>query len=160
MNRWVGDARFDESQMHRYLLTREQVGRVRSIVCFAGLNPSVAGAVKGDPTVTRLMAFTLRWGYSSLSVVNTNPHIATDPSKSIVPGEIVLSENDRTIREQFEQATLIVCMWGTNVEPALADRVVGLLPRDTLVGCFGRNKNGTPKHPLYLRDDCALEPYP
>jgi hypothetical protein len=57
---------------------------------------------------------------------------------------------------------LVVAAWGQPPKalaargPALAEMLAGA---GVTLMCFGRNADGSPKHPLYQRKDAALAPY-
>ena len=47
-------------------------------VCWIMLNPSTADAFKDDPTIRRIIGFTMRWGYDALEVGHPYECIETD----------------------------------------------------------------------------------
>lgn len=49
------------------------------MIAWAMLNPSVADSGRDDPTMLRVMEFSLRWGFGSCVVVNIYPFITPDP---------------------------------------------------------------------------------
>lgn len=156
-----GSAVFSEDGRYRYRLGREIEGLAVNpgMVLFAGLNPSKAGAVKTDPTATRMRKFTEAWGYRRFGIINLFAHVATDPREllKLDYAEAVGPDNDRHITEAAQEATLIIAAWGSSYPKALARRVGEVL--DLLeeaagaVHHLGMTKNGDPRHPLYLRRD-------
>lgn len=48
-----------------------------------------------------------------------------------------------------------IVAWGANAPTDRALRVLNIMAmRGVFPLCLGRNKDGSPKHPLYLRSDC------
>ena len=78
--------------------------------------------------------------------------------------EIVnLPENDEWIRRIAAKARLVVVGWGVpGLKSGRAEAVEKILLEvcdPAKVFCFGRNKDGSPKHPLYQRTAAPLVPY-
>jgi hypothetical protein len=53
---------------------------------------------------------------------------------------------------------LTICAWGQNAKPERVEQVRPLLPK----GCRARaiNRDGSPKHPLYIAHNTALVDFP
>jgi hypothetical protein len=145
---------------YRYSLTRGNCDQ--KPVLFVMLNPSTADALEDDPTIRRCVGFAKSWSYDSIQVVNLFAWRATDPNnlpwKSV---EAVGPENDDHINQHAKSAGLIVCAWGNHVSTSSrASHVIRLLKSSGVpVKCLGRNKSGTPKHPLYLASNTQLEDF-
>lgn len=145
--------------LYRYRLIRGwDFGK--GTVNFIMLNPSTADAYVDDPTIRRCIGFAMDWGYQDLIITNlfairsTSPDLLYQYQKPIGP------LNDKMIREAAEHADKIVCAWG--VHGNFRDRgrhVLDMLSefgRDR-VWCFGKTKDASPKHPLYLAKTSKLE---
>lgn len=123
---------------------------------FIMLNPSTADAVENDPTITRCMGFAKREGATHLTVVNLFALRSTDPNGLLRHDSPIGPENDKHILKEVESHKLmpIVAAWGSHkfaVQRALqVCELVGDL------WCLGKTKNGSPRHPLYLRNDQEL----
>ena len=63
-------------------------------------------------------------------------------------------KNLKIISELIKKSDLIVYAWGNLVSEPMQLRKLIESPL-----CFGINKNGTPKHPLYLRSDTKLQDF-
>lgn len=144
--------------IYRYKLTRTW-GDPSKSMCFVGLNPSVADATDDDPTIRRLVQFAIREGCGRLAVVNLFAMILTDSKK--LPAQIapIGPFNRRFVSEEIQHSKLTVVGWGSNkaVTPGIVNNVI--LDGLSHVFCFGTNKDGSPKHPLYLKSTTPLRPW-
>lgn len=165
---------------YRYTLKRCW-GEGRRTVCWIMLNPSTADHTEDDPTIWRCIRFSQDWGYDRLVVVNLWPYRATS---SRDPGflKFVRWEHngpDWWVRDQIhfrnlpiiEQhvygSDLSVAAWGANamkldsgyVEHVAEELSWGDKPLDFMgLHCLGTTKDGSPRHPLYVKADA--EPIP
>jgi len=156
-------ARFSDCRKWRYSLWRVW-GRIESprMMMFLGMNPSIANEVRLDPTVSKMIRYAKRGGFDGLYVANVFAWVETDSRKLptvIASGtDIIGQENDAAILEMGRRSGSIVC--GCGNPSMLLGRwptVKWMLLRAGLKPmAFGVNKNGTPVHPLYQRDDAPL----
>lgn len=127
---------------------------------FIGLNPSTADETTDDPTIRRCVGFARRWGFARLKMVNLYALRATDPKALYaIHGDIVGLDNDCTLAKVIGGSDLVVCAWGTHashIDGFRASRVLRLIAAPH---CLGRNKDGSPKHPLYLPADTDPQPF-
>ncbi|HGF9504284.1 TPA: DUF1643 domain-containing protein [Acinetobacter baumannii] len=138
----------------RYLLSR---GACLNPLVFVMLNPSIADAYIDDPTIKRCKGFASLAGFDGIIVVNLYAYRATNPKEVFQFQDPVGTENDAYILEVAAKHKNIVCAWGSNAEKARAEHVLSLLNRaDAKIFCLGLNKNGSPKHPLYIPSDQNL----
>ena len=159
----IKDAKFSDCGKYRFWLKRiwdEELPQLQLI----GLNPSTANAETDDPTIRRVAGTADRnWlnglaaanGYGGIWMTNLFPFITAYPSE-LRTDDIGISLNDFVLR-----ATAIYCRdvcfcWG-NFDVLGRDKVVMEMFPDAL--CFGKNKNGSPKHPLYLKSTTELIKY-
>lgn len=143
--------------LYRYALTRTWADGPWAL--FVMLNPSTADAMQDDPTIRRCVAFAKREGCGSLEVVNCYAWRATDPTAlREQPGrDIVGPQNRQAVRAGVARASLVICAWGAHP--------VGSSPVPTIVAeadrwCLGVTKDGSPRHPLYVRGDAPLVRWP
>jgi hypothetical protein len=134
------------------------------------LNPSTADAEKDDPTIRRVRGFTKREGYGAFVVVNVWALRATDPRDLHSRREAYEPENINHVTRIVMDRDVVVA-WGghVSVSPAL-QRVKMALWDAKSVRCLGLTKgqraaggarvNRQPRHPLMLRKDTPLEPWP
>lgn len=142
MRRWIGDS-FPE----RYIM-------------FIGMNPSTADANVNDPTCAREWNFARREGFSAMIKANVGDYRATDPKTLLAPGVIPVSDaNLPVIRNAASKAAMVVLCHGKlnkALQPAGRLLVSALNADGVGLWCFGVNADGSPKHPLYLRQDTPL----
>lgn len=146
---------------YRYTLWRRWGAGTTCI--FIGLNPSTADASVDDPTVCRCIDFARRWRHGSLVMLNLYAWRDTSPkalfnAQSVGRCDIIGPGNDHRLRHYTMAQSHVIAAWGAN---APIDRVRDVLR--LMVGvqlqCLGYNKSGSPKHPLYVRADTALQPW-
>ncbi|OPG16961.1 DUF1643 domain-containing protein [Ferroacidibacillus organovorans] len=146
------DAIFDLDHRYRYSLTRCWDSKGSRMV-FLMLNPSTADAHQNDPTITRCMNFSRRWGFGSLEVVNLFAYRSTDPGMLSVVDDPIGPENDAYILNAITRSELVVLAWGTKGVLRQRDQEVLNLISDHELYALEISKYGHPKHPLYLRSE-------
>lgn len=147
---------------YRYWLSRTfepATGKnFHSPVLFIMLNPSTADALLDDPTIRRCISFAKRWGHLGVTVANLYAYRATDPKdlwKTEHPEGI---KNDLWLQRLINDHAFVVCAWGVNAEVSRVERFKRLaFSINTNLWCLGTTKNGSPKHPLYIKADQELE---
>lgn len=150
-----------ECGTYRYRLSRRWAEGPTCL--FIMLNPSTADAEEDDPTIRRCMGFAKREGGGGLEVINLFTLRATDPadlSRHPYP------HGPEAVRHAVEAVTAakgpVICAWGA--DPAAQSAAPDMLNLVRAAGhqplCLGMTKAGAPRHPLYLRADAALAPYP
>ena len=122
-----------------------------------GLNPSKAGAVRNDPTVTRGIVRADRDGFGGFFMGNLYGYVSTDPKALLRDGDFVGELTDRYLKEMIALANQTICGWGSF--PAAAKRAGDVLRMIPEPYCFGVNKDGQPKHPLYLPYSASVVKY-
>lgn len=149
-------------EKYRYVLKRRIPQPVRWVkkVVFIMLNPSTADHTIDDPTIRRCISFAESWGCTELSVVNLYAYRATDPIdlKTLSAIEAKGPENLNYQLEEINSANLIIAAWGKH-GGALGTPEIRNIIAFTEVKCLGKNKDGSPKHPLYIKSDKELEIY-
>lgn len=146
--------------MYRWSLRRqwECSGRHKLWVM---LNPSSADGIADDRTLSRCIAFSMRSGDASLTVVNLFAY-RTVYSKLMQDAarngfDIVGHANDAHIEYEASRADTVILAYGDAARhsPDRVKTVLGLLgsvPRYHL----GITRSGHPRHPLYVRDDAPF----
>ncbi len=148
---------------YRYSLTRVWDGD-KPRVLFIMLNPSTADADNDDPTIRRCIGFAKNWGYGGVYVVNLFALRATNPKDLLKAPFVVGVENEKWIRRMSCIADLVVCAWGNG---AIVDKLQKRLDHtwkplswiSKPLHYIELSKDGTPKHPLYLRKNLLPKPY-
>ena len=114
------------------------------------LNPSIADDKRDDPTIKRLIFFTKKFRYGGFYVANLFTQITPYP-KELNMDNLSKKNNLKIINDLIKKSDSIVYAWGNLVsEPRELLEII-----DSPL-CFGKNLNGTPKHPLYLPSNSKL----
>lgn len=118
----------------------------KPFVMFVMMNPSTADANEDDPTIRRCIGFAKSWGYGGIYVGNISPFRATDPKTLIKSKELFPIGHLSNIWEMIEKCKLHVLAHG---------KIPFKHPDIKFMGwkCLGQNKDGSPKHPLYLKSN-------
>lgn len=153
-------ATISECGRYRFDLDRKTKAPGDGSVLWVMLNPSTANADEDDATIRMCIGFTELWGFARLRVVNLFAFRATDP-KELRSDDILHSDNiEALLRETFAKHDRVVFAWGGGIKYAepkwVADYVARLFSEAV---CLGHNKDGTPKHPLYLKYETQPIPY-
>ena len=140
---------FDTTGNYRYSLWRSWRKRGKR-VAFIMLNPSTADALKDDPTIRRCIAFAQAWGFASVEVVNLFAYRTSQPSKLKEISDPIGTDNDAYILQASQRSHTLIYAWGNWGSLLERDRQVQALLQGQEIGCLGVNRNGQPRHPLYL----------
>lgn len=154
-------AKFSPDRCYRYELGRLWDDTLPSLVVI-GLNPSTADEAEDDPTIRRCMGFARGFGCGSLIMLNLFAWRATDPRElRRVPHPIGIDNDSHILRAGvFWPPAIIVAAWGVHGALYGRAREVRRLLRTEDVHHLGLTKDGHPRHPLYLRADTPLTPWP
>lgn len=163
-------ARVSECGTYRYHLGRRWGdGQPNEGCIFVMLNPSTADAYKDDPTIRRCVRFANRLGWTSLHVINLFAIRSADPAAIRIHPRPVGDENDVHIKNALTWATTyhapFIVAWGPlphASERGLArvHRVIRLAQVHRVpLQCLGTSKDGSPRHPLFLKKDAELRPW-
>ena len=141
------DVEFSPCGNYRY---RFGMGEKGKTLAFLMLNPSIANAEILDPTLTRCWKRAQMLGYTRMEIVNLFALVSTDPKGLYTCEDPVGPDNDRAILEVANNADMLVCAWSNHArfngrEAAVLEMLKGV-PKYALK----INKDGTPRHPLYV----------
>jgi hypothetical protein len=155
--------RFSPDRRYRYTLFR-QLGDRDNYCAFCAMNPSGASAMADDRTVARCITFAHDWGFGAMFMLNAFALRATDSTELYESKDPVGPRNDYWIRKIAAKAKLIIPSWGKpGGDFGRRGEQVSRILRESCdsdkVKCFGFNKDGTPKHPLYQRANSVLIPF-
>lgn len=154
---------FNAGRTHRFTLFRHW-GDPDDFACGISMNPSGAAEDVEDPTVNGMIRRArAHWGvgaYYQLNVMSIRGTYSSDLARTAV---VNLPENDEWIRRIAPNARLVVVSWGNpghrSGRGAQVEAILREVCDPSKVVCFGKNKNGSPVHPLYQRLDARLLPY-
>jgi hypothetical protein len=140
-----------ECKRYRYQLWRIW-DRTQPKVLFIMLNPSTANAEKDDPTIKRCISFAKSWGYGGLYVGNLFAYRSTDPKGLLVAEDIGGTDGLNHWIQMSNLSESVICAWGnSSLIQKLKPRLELLKTLDKPLFCIQTSKDGTPKHPLYLK---------
>lgn len=149
---------------YRYALSRIWDPKL-PLILWAMLNPSVADADIDDPTIGRCIRFTQAWGYGGLVVGNLYAIIETYPENLVTYSQDhrVGPRNDRVLDQLATRTALVVCAWGAHrVAAARVPAAMAIFRRryaPANITALALNKDGSPRHPLYLPSASTLVAY-
>ncbi len=128
---------------------------------FCMLNPSTADATANDPTVERCERRARAMGFGGLEVVNLFALRSTDPRALYQHPEPIGPDNTAAILEACAGAGLVICAWGAHGKYLNRGRFVRHTMQQHGVGLhvLALNRDGTPKHPLYVGYDVQPSPW-
>jgi hypothetical protein len=154
---------FNVDRSHRFTLFRHW-GDIDDFACGISMNPSGAAEDVSDPTVDGMCRRAREfWGVGAYYQLNVMSIRGTYSGDLATAGMLNLPENDQWIRRIATKARLVVVSWGNPGRKSGRGQVVEQILREVCdpakVVCFGKNKNGSPVHPLYQRLDAPLLPY-
>ena len=125
---------------------------------FIMLNPSTADAEVDDPTIKKCMKLARGWDTGGIEVVNLFAYRATDPKvlKMVSCEEAIGPWNDEILLNVLSaKGGVNVAAWGQHGKLHGRSASVGweLDKHKIQLYALKLAKDGTPYHPLYLKDD-------
>jgi len=148
-------ATFSLCGKYRYDLKRTWDHTLRKAIVIM-LNPSIADDSKDDPTIRKISTILKYNNYGGMIIYNLWPIISTDPSvlNSMTDAEKSF-DNHPWLNSLEDQIHPIIFAWGVPGKKGnqYTDKVKGR------AFCFGKNKDGSPKHPLYLKNETKIQRY-
>lgn len=126
----MSGATFNEARTHRTRLWRrwdESLPWLNLI----GLNPSKAGEVESDPTITRQIERAKRFGCGGLLMANAYDLISTDPMGMLGHANSLTDANDIAIvelaRMAHDSGGIIIAGWGRHCDRKRQRQILDLL---------------------------------
>ncbi len=169
----IKSANISDCGRYRFKLNRSWVDifDARRSALWVMLNPSTADANVDDPTMRRVINFSSRDDFTSLTVINLCPYITANPAnlKRRTHEELFPMGYFDEIRVKLGEYDTMICGWGSGA--------VSMLSRESLISsmsmiraialgfdkadvmCLGLSKQGHPRHPLYLKKNSNLVPF-
>jgi len=156
--RIFGSAHISQCGQYRYELTRSW-DATRPTIAFVMLNPSTADAAEDDPTIRKCIKFANRWGFGELRVYNLF-NLRTPNPEQLWSHEDPNGPDFGKWASKAKECDKIVVAWGASgkkgVLAAKGRCFVGEHLNDVELWALAINSDGTPRHPLYVRDDQDL----
>lgn len=141
---------FSDDGRYRYALWRVWKQSPK-LLMFIGLNPSKANQWFNDPTITRLVVRADKDGFGGLLAANLYAMVSTNPNDLLTRENPVGNDTDDYLKQMIDMSDKVLCAWGTF--PAAKARAEIVLKMVSAPHCLGTNRDGTPKHPLYIPYD-------
>jgi hypothetical protein len=151
----------DPTGTYRYFLSREWASD-HGRACFVMLNPSTADADKDDPTIRSCIRIAQHLGLGTLHVVNLFAFRATDQKELMLARDPIGPKNDAAILTALIGCGYVIAAWGVerlHYRPRAAAVKRMMAQMGVTLWCLGRNQDGSPKHPLFMKGDTALQPF-
>lgn len=131
------------------------------IIGFVMLNPSTANEWEDDPTIGRCTGFGKREGCGGLEVANAFAYRATDP-KALADVLFPMGPEWREHFDVFLNAVdgPLIAGWGAHKGIDAQVATVRQIVREAgrVLFRLAVNKDGSPRHPLYVKGDAPLMP--
>jgi hypothetical protein len=147
-------AQFNTSKTRRYWLLRAW-DELKPTVMFIGLNPSTADENQDDPTIKNVIKIAMVNGFGSVYMLNLFTYVTSKPHELIL--DTIHQENNAWLIDTAKRCDRIVFCWGNFAVAEKRSREVIAMFSEAY--CLKRNKNGSPKHPLYCKSTSILIPY-
>lgn len=140
---------FSEDRKHRYILWRVW-DDCKPAILFIGLNPSTANETQSDPTITKVIGFAKLNGFGSIYMGNCFSQVTSDPKKLSDFSNIKNDEALLDIKKIYGNELTVVFAWGAFEEVKKFKRDVSLCEMFPDAMALVINKDGSPRHPLYV----------
>jgi len=142
---------FSEDRRYRYVLWRHWDERPKAM--FIGLNPSTANETKQDNTITKVCKIAAFNGFGGVYMLNLFGIVSAHP-EILVGHPDPIGKQDGYLDYYSQICSKIVFAWGNFKEAR--DRSMVIEQRFSDAYALHINKNGSPKHPLYCKDNTML----
>ena len=136
---------FSDDRKYRYALWRIW-DDTKPLVMFIGLNPSTANEDSDDPTIRRVKKFASEWGYGGVYMMNLFGIVSSDPSV-LLTADNPIGDNNEYLEHISRKCSKVIFAWGA-FQVNGRDKVVADMFPDAYALLL--NKNGSPRHPLYV----------
>lgn len=153
----VRSAVIDPTGQYRYVLSRIWNNDAPAIT-WVMLNPSTADANVDDPTIRRCINFSMGWGYGKLHVVNLYAYRATNPTALKGIADPFGPDFDVHFLSALHSAVTVVAAWGAC--PHASSAHIRAYLENYMWHCLGVTKDGSPRHPLYVKGSTELQVLP
>jgi len=140
-------ALLSKCKQYRFVLWRSWDTTLPKVL-FIGLNPSKANQTENDATTKRIHGLSKGLGFGGFFLMNCFPYIATDPNN--LNNFEKLDENDALLLKVVPKCSCVIFAWGNNPLVTRFQRDAWFIKKFPNAQVLDFNKNGSPKHPLYV----------
>ncbi len=150
-------AHYSDDEKYRYTVGRAWTECLdgymdySNTVNFILLNPSTATEIMDDATIRRCVSYAKIWGYGGLIITNIFSYRETNPLLMKVFFDPIGEDNNEQLWLRAHTCGMAVAGWGSHGAFQNRSKIVKNLLKDVNLYCLGRNNDGQPKHPLYLK---------
>lgn len=122
------------------------------------LNPSKATEEQSDPTITRCCIRAQKGGAGGIVVVNTGAIRETNAEKACRAPDPIGPHNAQWIEALIPTCQTHIAGWGPNASSFGGDKIILEIFRRRNVPLYALkvNRDGSPRHPLYVAYDAPL----
>jgi hypothetical protein len=128
------------------------------LIAWIGLNPSTADEHTMDPTIRRMVGFTVDCGGNAFVMLNLFAFRSTDPKVLCRQrSDIAIGpENDAWLLKWAREAQMVIACWGVDGQFCNRHQKVTALLKDAGIKLHALKltKDRHPAHPLYLPKTC------
>lgn len=157
------EAYLSDDRLFRYWLLRQWNPALR-LMAVIGCNPSTADEKENDHTIRKLIGFTERLNFGGFLMLNVGAFRATDPRDwkdsrdPFGPSNSVEHLRGYLIKWQ---PSLVIAAWGKPCMSSIRGQHRAESIKRNILGmkCWGKNADGSPRHPLMLPYATDLEPF-
>lgn len=147
-------ATFSGCRKYRYALWRIWDDQ-KPLVMFVGLNPSTANEAGDDPTIRSVKRLAKSLGYGGIYMMNLFTFVTPYPDE-LKRCDDPLGPADLFLLQVAEKCTAVVFAWGKFGYAEREHAVSSMFPNAM---CLVKNKDGSPRHPLYVKTGTDLISY-
>ncbi|MFD8079156.1 DUF1643 domain-containing protein [Streptomyces sp. NPDC059718] len=150
----------DSAGTYRYALTRSWGSGPTAL--YVMLNPSTGTATDDDATLRNCRAIARRHGFGRMVILNLFALRSRDPRALHSHPDPIGPAADNALTELVPLGNTVIAAWGQR-HSELHDRAATvtrmLRKQGAAIQCLGTNRDGTPRHPLYLAAGTPLTSY-
>lgn len=150
-------ATFSNCGQYRYDLWRIWDAS-KPMIMFIGLNPSTANKDSDDATINKVRKISKHNGFGGFFMLNCFAYIATKP-EHLKHNQMSDEWNNNMITVTASKCKDVVFAWGNFRIIRELGRDVELREMFPNAKALHINKNGSPKHPLYCKDESKFISY-
>jgi len=159
----ITEAYISDDRLFRYWLLRVWDPSL-PLFALIGSNPSTADENKDDHTIRKEIGFGTRLGFGGLLKLNIGAYRATNPKDWASSADPFGAGNSIDSLQGYLikfAPHLVVAAWGKPCLCSERGRARAAEVGKNILGmkCWGRNADGSPKHPLMLPYTAVLEPF-
>lgn len=149
------DARFSDDRKFRFSLYREW-DSAKPKVAFIGLNPSTANEITNDNTITKCAKIAANNGFGAFYMINLFTYVTAYPNELLTCGNPDYLADDYIHNVTVNCSATVACWGAFKQNKERANVVLSKLINPL---CLKINADGSPKHPLYCKDDSIFIPF-